>query len=91
MSNPDFTKLIGQIWDFEHLIIPAGRTPWVRNYVSIVREALGCARRDYFQEFRKLSNLDAILDLSRPMWGSHGLREDQAKELVTTYFVAKEG
>jgi Fe-S oxidoreductase len=63
----------------------------VQNYISIVAEALGCARRDYFQEFKKLGNLDAILELSRPMWDSHGLSEAQAKELLTKYFAAKGG
>lgn len=63
----------------------------VRNYVSIVADALGCVHRDYFQEFKKLSTPDAIVSLSRPMWGSHGLSEEQARGLVTKYFVPKKG
>jgi heterodisulfide reductase subunit D len=63
----------------------------VRNYVSIVAEALGCAHRDYFQEFKRLGTPEAILALSRPMWGSHGLSEEHAKGLVTKYFVPKKG
>lgn len=63
----------------------------VRNYVSIVAEALGCAHRDYFQEFKKLSTPDAIVALSRPMWGSHGLSEKHANELVSKYFMPKKG
>jgi len=63
----------------------------VRNYVSIVAEALGCARRDYFQEFKKLSAPDAIVALSRPMWESHGLSEEHAKGLAIKYFVPKKG
>ena len=59
----------------------------IRNYVSIVAEALGCAHRDYFQEFKKLSTPDAIVALSRPMWGSHGLSEEDARALVSKYFV----
>lgn len=62
----------------------------VRNYVSIVAEALGCAQRDYFQEFKKLGKPDAIAALSRPIWESHGLSEERAKELATKYFVSKE-
>jgi len=50
----------------------------VQNYVSILAEALGCAHRDYFQEFKKLGVPDAIVDLSRPMWESHGLTEEHA-------------
>ena len=63
----------------------------VRNYVSIAAEALGCAHRDYFQEFKKLGTPDAIVSLSRPMWESHGLSEEDAQGLVTKYFVPKKG
>jgi len=63
----------------------------VRNYVSIVAEALGCAHRDYFQEFKKLSTPDAIVALSRPMGESYGLSEERAKELVTKYFMPTKG
>ena len=61
----------------------------VRNYVSIVAEALGLAQRDYFQEFKKLSTPDAIVALSRPIWESHGLSEEDAGGLAAKYFVPK--
>jgi Fe-S oxidoreductase len=61
----------------------------VRNYISIVAEALGCARRDYFHEFKKLSDPDAIAALSRPVWETHGLSEAQAKELAARYFLSR--
>lgn len=61
----------------------------VRNYISIVAEALGCSQRDYFQEFKRLSNPDAIAALSRPVWETHGLSEAQAKDLAAKYFVSK--
>jgi Fe-S oxidoreductase len=61
----------------------------VRNYISIVAEALGCSRRDYFQEFKKLSSPDAIAALSRPVWESHGLSEEQAKDLAAKHFVSR--
>jgi hypothetical protein len=61
----------------------------VQNYVSLLAEALGCAHRDYFQEFKKLSVPDTIVDLSRPMWESHGLTEEHAMRLATKYFVSK--
>ena len=61
----------------------------VRNYISIVAEALGCSRRDYFQEFKKLSNPDAITALSRPVWETHGLSEEQAKELAAKCFMPR--
>lgn len=63
----------------------------VRNYISIVAEALGCARRDYFQEFKKLRNPDAIAALSRPVWETHGLSEERAKELAARHFVPRKG
>jgi Fe-S oxidoreductase len=63
----------------------------VRNYISIVAEALGCPQRDYFQEFKKLRDPDAIAALSRPVWETHGLSEAQAKELAAKYFVSKKG
>jgi len=58
----------------------------VQNYVSMVAEAMGCAHRDHFQEFKSLNSIDAIVDLSRPMWGSHGLSEETAMRLAMQYF-----
>jgi Fe-S oxidoreductase len=69
----------------------AGTGLLVRNYISILAEAVGCAHRDYFQEYKKLSTPDAIVALSRPMWESYGLSEEHAKELVSKYFVPKKG
>ncbi len=61
----------------------------VRSYISIVAEALDCYRRDYFQEFKKLSNPDTIAALSRPVWETHGLSEEQAKDLAAKYFMSR--
>jgi len=61
----------------------------VRSYISIVAEALDCYRRDYFQEFKKLSNPDAIAALSRPVWETHGLTEEQAKQLAAKCFMPR--
>jgi Fe-S oxidoreductase len=66
-----------------------GATLAVRNYISIVAEALGCSRRDYFQEFKKLNNPDAIAALSRPVWETHGLGEAQAKEVAAKCFMRR--
>ncbi len=63
----------------------------VRNYISIVAEALGCARRDYFQEFKKLRDPAAIAALSRAVWETHGLSEERVKELAARYFVPRKG
>ena len=69
----------------------AGAGLRVRNYVSILAEALGCAQRDYFQEFKKLGKPDAIAALARPIWESHGLSEERAKELAAKYFPSNKG
>ena len=61
----------------------------VRNYISIVAEALGCARRDSFQEFKKLGDPKAIAAVSRPVWETYGLSEEQAKDLAAKYFMPK--
>ncbi len=61
----------------------------VRNYISIVAEALGCSRRDYFQEFKKSGNPDAIAALSRPVWETHGLSKEQATGLAAKCFVSR--
>jgi heterodisulfide reductase subunit D len=63
--------------------------PKVRNYISIVAEALGCGRRDSFQEYKKLRDPDAIAALSRPVWETHGLSEGQARELAIRYFAPR--
>jgi len=61
----------------------------IQNYVSVMAEALGCAHRDYFQEFKKLNAPDSIAAISRPMWESHGLTEEQALTLARKYFAPK--
>jgi len=52
-------------------------------------EALGCGRRDDYQEFMRLGDPAAIAALSRPVWETYGLSETQAKELAVKYFVPK--
>jgi Fe-S oxidoreductase len=58
----------------------------VRNYISIVAEALGCGHRDSFQEYKKLGDPEAIAALSRPVWETHGLSEGQAREVAARCF-----
>ena len=65
-----------------------GKLP-VRNFISIVAEALGCSQRDFFQRFKKLGDADAIAAMSRPVWETHGLTEAGAKELAAKYFMPK--
>jgi len=66
-----------------------GRGLVVRNYISLVAEALDCGRRDDFQEFKRLGDPVAIAAMSRPVWETYGLSETQAKELAAKYFVPK--
>jgi Fe-S oxidoreductase len=61
----------------------------VRNYISIVAEALGCARPDSYQEFKKLGDPRAIAAASRPVWETYGLSEEQALGLAIKYFMPK--
>ena len=61
----------------------------VRNYISILAEALGCARPDSYQEFKKLGDPKAIAAVSRPVWETYGLSEEQALAMATKYFMPK--
>ncbi len=58
----------------------------VRNYISILAEALGCARPDFYQEFKRLGDPRAIAAASRPVWETYGLSEEQALALAAKYF-----
>ena len=47
MANPDFLQFVAQLRDFEHLMIPAGKTPWVSRFIRPSRQVevvlhLGC-------------------------------------------------
>jgi hypothetical protein len=52
---------------------------------------LCCGRRDFFQEYKKLRDPDAIAAMSRPVWETRGLSEGQAKELAGRYFSPRRG
>ena len=59
----------------------------VRNYISIVAEALGLeTEHDQLRAFKKTADLEEILDRSRDAWESHGLSRKQARDLATKYF-----
>ena len=59
----------------------------VRNYISIVAEALGLeTEHDQLGDFKKTTDLEEILDRSRDAWESHGLSREQARELASKYF-----
>jgi heterodisulfide reductase subunit D len=57
-----------------------------RNYISVVGEGLGLpVDIDLLTEFKASDSVAEIVEMSRPMWTSHGMTEDQAKELVAHY------
>jgi heterodisulfide reductase subunit D len=63
----------------------------VRNYISIVAEALGLATaNDRLGEFKNSGELEEILDSSQAEWQSHGLTREQARRLATKYFAGGE-
>ncbi len=59
----------------------------VRNYISIVAEALGFeTEHDQLGDFKNTADLEDILDRSRDAWESHGLSREQARDLAAKYF-----
>ncbi len=63
----------------------------VRNYISIVAEALGLATEsDHLGDFKRSDDLEEILDRSEPEWHSYGLSREKARELASNYFAGGE-
>lgn len=63
----------------------------VRNYISIVAEALGLATEsDHLGDFKNTDILEEILDQSKPEWQSYGLNREQARTLASKYFAGGE-
>jgi heterodisulfide reductase subunit D len=57
-----------------------------RNYISIVAEALGLpVAPDVLSMIRDGRSADEIVELSRPAWASHGMTEEEAREMVERY------
>ena len=59
----------------------------VRNYISLVADALGIERRyaEPLAGFKNGMTEEEILDASRDVWQSHGLTEPEARRLITKY------
>lgn len=58
----------------------------IRNYISVVNEALGLpVEFDFLTEFKATDSVDEIVEMSRPMWSSYGMTEDEVKEMVAHY------
>lgn len=59
----------------------------VRNYISLVAEALGCPpRTDTLKEYRRGMAPDEVVAASCEAWSSHGLTEEEARRLAERYF-----
>ena len=60
----------------------------VRNYISILAESIGCARRYETNTLGRLKHLadpERIVDATEPSWSSHGLSKDEAREMARRY------
>jgi len=58
----------------------------VRHPISLLADALGCASPDRYQAACKLGDPEAILEQTRPMWSSWGMREERARTLAQAIF-----
>lgn len=59
------------------------------HYLSLVAEALGVHMVDRFKALWQLGDPEKILERSRPQWGSWGISEGDARELVKKFFVPR--
>jgi len=60
----------------------------VRNYISLVAEAIGCTRSyesDSLGRLKRSGDPDAIVETTQSAWTSHGLSNEQAKEVARNY------
>lgn len=56
-------------------------------YPALICEALGAAVRDRFQMLWQLGDPEKVLAQTRPNWESWDIPEEEARELVTKFFV----
>jgi heterodisulfide reductase subunit D len=60
----------------------------LRSYISLVSEGLGITESDRYQQYRRNGDVDTIVAAAREAWSSHGLTEEQARELARKHFLA---
>jgi heterodisulfide reductase subunit D len=58
----------------------------VRNYISLVAEALGCGHTDRYKAYKNAGDPESPLERFRAAWGSHGLSDHRARELARKHF-----
>jgi hypothetical protein len=61
----------------------------VRNYMSIVADALGVAQPDRFQANWRLGDPEKVLAATRPLWRSWDLDEASARSIAYRFFEPK--
>ncbi len=60
----------------------------VRNYISLVAEAIGCVRSyesDALGHLKRYRDLDALVEGTQATWTSHGLSKEKAKAVARKY------
>lgn len=60
----------------------------VRNYISLIAEAIGCTRSyesDALGRLKRTGDATALLESTQANWTSHGLSQEQAEEIVHKY------
>ncbi|MBM4254997.1 MAG: (Fe-S)-binding protein [Deltaproteobacteria bacterium] len=60
----------------------------VRNYISLVAEAIGCTRSyesDSLGRLKHADNIDEIVASTQANWTSHGLSKEQAEDIAEKY------
>jgi Fe-S oxidoreductase len=60
----------------------------VRNYISLVSQSLGISEPDRYQQYRRHRDIDATVADTREAWQSHGLTEQEARDLAQKHFTA---
>jgi hypothetical protein len=63
----------------------------VMHYHSLLLEALGITIPDRFVHLWQLDDAEQILAETRPYWESWGMTEDEAREMVTKFFLPNYG
>jgi len=60
----------------------------VRNYISLVAEAIGCSRSyesDSLGRLKRSGDLDAVVESTESAWTSHGLSKEKARAIAGKY------
>jgi hypothetical protein len=63
----------------------------VRNYISIVADAIGCIRTyqsDVLGHAKRSNDVDVLVEGPQSTWKSHGLSKEEAKDIARKYSLA---